>query len=1426
MTSDYRLKVDDYTVHDLVKRIRKKPETWTGPPSEALYTHPLYDFENNAVITKDVMIAPANIKLVKEILSNATDCGATTVMHCNWDENKNLKSGPLKTPNVGRIEMSMTDTSVSITNGGNPIPIGPCSDSTKDLLIVPPFKVFGTTYSGTNDDKDRLGLGSGRNGIGAKATNILSTNFIVEVGNNIDGQEFICHWSNNMLKVEQNTCTPGFAWNDKEGKWITKATSKNRYKGENYVRVTYVPDFEYYEWSTYDYDRVCLFAQLANSAAFSSRIPIDFSFQLEGMSECMSKTFSYKKTSDYLKLYHIKSDHSKEMMFWTESANYGQVRSQKRSITELSLDEQKKIAYNPMCMEDFPLAEVYMYDTPHDGKIISFVNGNETPSGGIHVNAIINPIIALMKNNVDKLKAKTVDAALLAKHVTIVCLYRLNQPTYGDQAKSKLDNFMEPKYKAGKVVINRKGEPDMTKRVTVTLKNYDVVWFKKWGAFTTIKSMCDAIPVGPKKLTSGKRHVIVPKLNDANLAGSFRGHLCTLFVPEGDSAKDYPSAMINRLPGKMDLCGILPLRGKLVNVSKIAHNKGKKTSKKGVKPTPKGGKKTPKATDGKIVDEEPRMSVVESIVTAVGLQQGADYSTDAGIASLRYGYICCMKDADTDGDHINCLLINLLYEKYPSFIAAGRYLYFETPIIRILRTISVPAVGDPEVEIINRFYNETSYDEWKAGGNDKRGYKTKYLKGLGSSNSNDRKDDALHGRMVVVLPSCQAEEDETGVSTRDTMYTAFGKKMTNERKKWINHYRFQYKCEAVVEEFATDDLGRYVPNVNRKLKKKNGANKKHTDAIKIPDSVPHTHYRKIPNIINSDLVMYSLASFERGIPSIRDGMKKSWRQAMWVIENEFDYGKSPKDTMKISRLSAKITEQTNYRHGDVSMHMVIIKQCQCFTGGNNIPIYRQDGLFGTRRYGGTDVGPSKARYAYTKAEKWHHLIMDKHMTANVPQRMEEGDLVEPYFIPMLIPLVLINGTKGLSTGYCTIIPAHNIFDIITWYKLRCDNKFGQMPLPWYKGFIGKNIVQDANLRIVENFNVASILDSASAEVDDEDEYASDEDDDEAFDEFINECEEGDQLLDDMLNRQVGQKMLSFGIFEEMHNKDGSLDVHITELPIGVCHDMYRGFMLEWIKEKAIEDFRDGGDFQERADDALKFVMPTNVGQGRGKGKGKGKSKGKGKDKDPNDGTDAFNDEDDGSIVNIIMYNVNTELLPIDEVSLKLKTSVNMSNMNLINKSNYPMHFNNIGEIMNFHFFIMVQEFEKLRQSNIAHMIKKVDTLTYKILLIQLIDEGKVGTKVNGEGWKREMAKVGIPKSAFAELLLIPVKVLIKEDTDKLYTMIEDLKADIEIEKVKLPADMYLEKLIKLEEAFDGSYPRNTNPATIANVAKINGEMMK
>ena len=86
--------------------------------------------------------------------------------------------------------------------------------------------------------------------------------------------------------------------------------------------------------------------------------------------------------------------------------------------------------------------------------------------------------------------------------------------------------------------------------------------------------------------------------------------------------------------------------------------------------------------------------------------------------------------------------------------------------------------------------------------------------------------------------------------------------------------------------------------------------------------------------------------------------------------------------------------------------------------------------------------------------------------------LEEGDVVEPIRYYPIIPMILINGSEGIGTGYSTNIPPFNPLDIIKNIKRLIKGKEMKSIDPWWKGFEGTVVkIDDHNYEIHGNYTI-------------------------------------------------------------------------------------------------------------------------------------------------------------------------------------------------------------------------------------------------------------------------------------------------------------------------------------------------------------------
>jgi DNA topoisomerase-2 len=324
-------------------------------------------------------------------------------------------------------------------------------------------------------------------------------------------------------------------------------------------------------------------------------------------------------------------------------------------------------------------------------------------------------------------------------------------------------------------------------------------------------------------------------------------------------------------------------------------------------------------------------------------------------------------------------------------------------IDNFISCITTPIVKVSKGNQIKPFYSQSEFTKWKDTTANYKTWHIKYYKGLGTSTALEAKDyfKNLSNQTIKYVYSDQTDHD---------MVKAFKKGFEDSRKEWIKE-----STGKVV------DLGILAVN------------------------------QSISQFVNNELINFSIADLERSIPNLMDGLKPSQRKVLYGCIKRNLYSE-----IKVAQLSGYISEHTSYHHGEVSLQGTIINMAQDFTGSNNINLLEPIGQFGTRLQGGKDAG--SPRYIFTKLRGITKTIFNEYDCLLLDYLEDDGMLIEPkYYIP-IIPMVLVNGSEGIGTGYSTNIPCYNPKDIISNLKILIDTdgKGEQMSMtPWYKGFKGK-----------------------------------------------------------------------------------------------------------------------------------------------------------------------------------------------------------------------------------------------------------------------------------------------------------------------------------------------------------------------------------
>ena len=170
---------------------------------------------------------------------------------------------------------------------------------------------------------------------------------------------------------------------------------------------------------------------------------------------------------------------------------------------------------------------------------------------------------------------------------------------------------------------------------------------------------------------------------------------------------------------------------------------------------------------------------------------------------------------------------------------------------------------------------------------------------------------------------------------------------------------------------------------------------------------------------------------DRAIPDVRDGLKPVQRRilyAMFKAGNTYD-----KNYIKCAATVGDVLGKF-HPHGDSSVYDAMVRMSQWWKE-NHI-------LIDIHGNNGSMDGDSAAAYRYTEARLAkisHELLTDLNKdTVNWAPNFDDRFL-EPTVLPAKFPNLLVNGTTGISAGYATNIPPHNLGEVIDATIKRIDS---------------------------------------------------------------------------------------------------------------------------------------------------------------------------------------------------------------------------------------------------------------------------------------------------------------------------------------------------------------------------------------------------
>lgn len=175
------------------------------------------------------------------------------------------------------------------------------------------------------------------------------------------------------------------------------------------------------------------------------------------------------------------------------------------------------------------------------------------------------------------------------------------------------------------------------------------------------------------------------------------------------------------------------------------------------------------------------------------------------------------------------------------------------------------------------------------------------------------------------------------------------------------------------------------------------------------------------NATSKEYAIYTCTT--RAIPSVCDGLKDSQRKALWLLRNKTD-------KIKTIALAGEMISSNLYVHGDTSAADAISKLAAPYL--NNVPLISGIGAFGTR-VSPTD-GIAAPRYTYVRKSSLTEQLVYNDLNIVPLKENYDGSAMEPQTFLPIIPLVLLNGVRGVAVGWSTTILPRSAKDIIKQTK--------------------------------------------------------------------------------------------------------------------------------------------------------------------------------------------------------------------------------------------------------------------------------------------------------------------------------------------------------------------------------------------------------
>ena len=366
---------------------------------------------------------------------------------------------------------------------------------------------------------------------------------------------------------------------------------------------------------------------------------------------------------------------------------------------------------------------------PEGGELLteSYVNLIPTAQGGTHVNGLRSGLLDALREFCEFRNLIPRGVKLTPEDLWERCSYvlsvKMQDPQFAGQTKERLSSRQTASFVSGVVkdafslwLNQHTAEAEALAEMTINIAQKRLRASKK---------------VARKKVTQGP--ALPGKLADCSGQDTARSEL---FLVEGDSAGGSAKQARDR-----EYQAILPLRGKILNTWEVS-------------------------SDQILASQE-----VHDIAVALGIDPA-----NPDLSGLRYGKICILADADSDGLHIATLLCALFIRHFPAMVDHGHVFVAMPPLYRIDigKEVHYALDDDEKQGILDRLEAEN-----------KRGkVNVQRFKGLGEMNPLQLRETTMDPNTRRLVQLTREEHD----GTLEVMDMLLAKKRSGDRKDWLQQY--------------------------------------------------------------------------------------------------------------------------------------------------------------------------------------------------------------------------------------------------------------------------------------------------------------------------------------------------------------------------------------------------------------------------------------------------------------------------------------------------------------------------------------------------------------------------------------------------------------------------------------------------------------